>query len=130
MGGNVQIVPISAKTKMGLDNLKEAILVQSEIMELQGNPSGDVEGDVIEAKTSIGFGPLATVLVNKGTLKIGDLLVAGDTWAKVRSMKNELGQVVQMAGLSTPVEISGWKSLPKAGDHVVQVKSEVKYSKF
>lgn len=125
MGGNVQIIPISAKTKMGLETLKEAIQVQSEIMELQGDSKGPVHADVIEAKISVGFGPLATILVKKGSLRRGDILVAGETWGKVRSMKNELGKPLKEAGLSCPVEISGWKDLPKAGDQVIQVDSEV-----
>ena len=110
---------------MGLDTLKEAILVQAEIMELMGDPTGLVEADVIEAKMSNGFGPLATILIKKGSLKRGDILVAGNTWGKVRSIKNEFGKNVKEAGLSFPVEIAGWKGLPKAGDKVVQVESEV-----
>jgi translation initiation factor IF-2 len=125
MGGNVQIIPISAKTKMGLDTLKEAILVQSEIMELEGDSHGPVEADVIEAKKTAGFGPLATILIKKGSLKRGDVLVVGETWGRVRSMKNEFGANLNEAGLSCPVEISGLKGVPKAGDPVVQVDSEV-----
>jgi translation initiation factor IF-2 len=127
MGGNVQIIPISAKNKMGLDTLKEAILVQSEIMELEGDANGPVEADVIEAKKSAGFGPLATILIKKGSLKKGDILVVGDTWGKVRSMKNEFGSNLKEAGLSCPVEISGLKAVPNAGDAVFQVDSEVSW---
>ena len=94
-------------------------------MELKGDPSGRIQGTVIESKISRGQGPLATVIVQRGTLKPGCILVAGNTWCKVKSMVNAQGRSMSLALPSTPVEISGWKDVPEAGTMALQTDSEI-----
>ena len=107
MGGDVQDVEVSALKKTGLDELITKILLQAEVMELTANPDRDAEGNVIEAQLDKGRGAVATVLVRKGTLKIGDTFVIGSESGKVRAMINDKGQQVKTAGPSTPVEVLG-----------------------
>ncbi|XP_046336391.2 translation initiation factor IF-2, mitochondrial-like [Haliotis rufescens] len=121
--GDVQAVPISALKRTNLDLLQEAIVTQAELMELKADPKGLVEGSVIEAMTDPGRGKLATVVIQRGTLKRGDLLLAGTTWAKVRGMFDDQGRPLQEAPPATPVQIIGWKDLPSAGDEVFQVEN-------
>lgn len=123
-GGDVQVVPISALKGTNLDLLQESIITLSEVMELKGDPVGLVEGHIVEAKTDAKRGKIATALIQRGTLKKGDFLVAGTTGAKVRSMFNDLGKPIEEAPPSAPVEIMGWKDVPVAGDEVLQVDSE------
>lgn len=128
-GGDVQAVPVSALKGTNLDQLEECILTLAEFMELKGDPHGLVEGRVIETKTDPGLGKLATVLVQRGTLKKGDFLIAGTSWAKVRQLLDSNRQVMKKALPSTPVQVSGWKDLPVVGDEVLQVESERKLKK-
>lgn len=128
-GGDTQIVPISALKRINLDKLQECITTLAEYLDLKGDPVGMVEGRIIEIRTEIGRGKLATILVQRGTLKKGDLLLSGTTWTKVRQMYDSNGQVVQTATLSMPVVIGGWKELPLVGDEVIQVKTERRLKK-
>src|SRR5690606_17963567 len=98
LGGEVQTVEVSAKTRMGLDRLEEAILLQAEILELKANPDRAAEGTVIEAKLERGRGPVATVLVQRGTLRLGDIFVSGAEWGRVRALVNDLGEQIASAG--------------------------------
>ncbi|MBW3559866.1 MAG: translation initiation factor IF-2, partial [Proteobacteria bacterium] len=126
LGGETQIVEVSATQKLGLDDLIEAILLQAEVLDLRANPDRTAEGTVIEAKLDKGRGPVATVLVNRGTLKRGDIVVAGSTWGRVRAMLDENGQQVQAAGPSEPVEILGLDSTPSPGDALAVVDDEAR----
>ncbi len=126
MGGDVQDVEVSALKKTGLDELIEKILLQAEVMELTANPDRDAEGNVIEAQLDKGRGAVATVLVRKGTLKIGDTFVIGSESGKVRAMINDKGQQVKVAGPSTPVEILGLSGVPMAGDQLTVVENEAR----
>lgn len=123
-GGDVQCIPISALKKINLEQLQEAIITQAEIMEISGDPTGLVEGRVVESKTDKGKGKVATVVIQRGTLKIGDLLIAGSGWAKVRGIFSDNGTSIKTGTLSAPIEITGWKELPSAGDQVLQAKNE------
>nr|CAD7430981.1 unnamed protein product [Timema monikensis] len=125
VGGDVQVVPISALKGINLDLLAEAIVLQAELMELKGDPRGLVEGVVIESRTDPHRGKLSTVIIKRGTLRQGTVLVAGESWAKVRAMFDEQGHNIQEAPPSTPVEIIGWRDLPSAGDELLEVESEV-----
>ncbi|MDV7272325.1 translation initiation factor IF-2 [Thioclava sp. A2] len=116
MGGEVQTVEVSAKTRKGLDNLLEAIALQAEILELKANPNRAAQGAVIEAKLDVGRGPVATVLVQHGTLRKGDIFVVGEQWGKVRALINDKGDRVDEAGPSVPVEVLGLNGTPEAGD--------------
>ena len=116
MSGEVQDVEVSAKTGQGLDNLLEAIALQAEILELKANPDRAAQGAVIEAQLDVGRGPVATVLVQNGTLRQGDIFVVGEQWGKVRAMENDRGERVAEAGPSVPVEVLGLNGTPEAGD--------------
>ncbi|MBZ9647141.1 translation initiation factor IF-2 [Sphingobium sp. 3R8] len=126
MGGDVQDVEVSALKKTGLDELIEKILLQAEVMELSANPDRAAEGNVIEAQLDKGRGAVATVLVRKGTLKVGDTFVIGAESGKVRALVNDKGQQVKSAGPSTPVEVLGLSGVPKAGDQLTVVENEAR----
>jgi translation initiation factor IF-2 len=126
MGGDTIDVEVSAKTGLNLDRLLEMILLQSEVLELRANPDRTAEGLVIEAQLDKGRGPVATVLVQKGTLRVGDIVVAGSDWGKVRAMLDEDGNQVKEAGPSKPVEILGFQGTPDAGDQVAVVENEAR----
>ncbi|MCL4134950.1 UNVERIFIED_CONTAM: hypothetical protein GTU68_038529 [Idotea baltica] len=116
MSGDVQDVEVSAINGTGLDQLLEAIALQAEILELHANPNRAAQGAVIEAKLDVGRGPVATVLVQNGTLRQGDIFVVGEQWGKVRAMENDKGERVNDAGPSVPVEVSGLYAHPEAAD--------------
>jgi translation initiation factor IF-2 len=126
MGGETQVVEVSATKGMNLDKLEEAILLQAEILDLKANPERSAEGAVIEAKLDKGRGPVATVLVQRGTLKVGDIVVAGSEWGRVRLLQNDRGETVKFAGPSAPVEVLGLSAAPEAGDEMVVVESEAR----
>lgn len=126
MGGDVIDVEVSAKAGTNLDKLLEMILLQSEVLELQANPDRTAEGVVVEAQLDRGRGPVATVLVQKGTLKPGDIIVAGSAWGRVRAMLDENGKQVKEADPSKPVEVLGFQSTPEAGDLVAVVENEAR----
>jgi len=115
-GGQTIIVPVSAKKQQGLDTLLEMILLQADVLELKANPNRLAKGTIIEAKLDKGRGPLATVLVQNGTLRRGDTIVAGTAYGKVRAMTDDKGNTVNEAGPSTPVEVLGFSEVPDAGD--------------
>ncbi len=124
MGGETQDVEVSALTKTGLDKLEEAILLQAEILDLRANPDRIAEGSVIESRLDRGRGPVGTVLVQRGTLKQGDIVVAGSEWGRVRAMLDDKGRPIQVAGPSSPVEILGLSGAPTAGEPFVVVENE------
>jgi translation initiation factor IF-2 len=126
MGGDVQDVEVSATKKTNLDKLLEAIELQSEILELKANPDRRAEGTVVEAKLDKGRGPLATVLVQRGTLRVGDVFVAGASSGKVRAMIDDKGRQVKEAGPSVPVEVLGLSAVPSAGDAFTVVENEAR----
>ncbi len=126
MSGEVQDVEISAITGMGLDKLLEAIALQSELLELKANPDRPAQGAVIEAKLDTGRGPVATVLIETGTLRHKDIFVVGEQWGKVRALINDKGEHVKEAGPSVPVEVLGLNGTPEAGDVLNVVASEAK----
>jgi len=126
MGGDTLSVEISAKTRMGLDKLLDTILLQAEILELKSNPDRAAVGVVIEAKLERGRGSVATVLVQKGTLKVGDIFVAGSEWGRVRALIDDRGNTITTAAPSRPVEVLGLTAAPHAGDDFVVVESEAK----
>ncbi len=123
-GGDTIICPISAKTGMGIDNLLENLVILAEVQELKANPKRAARGAVIEARLDKGRGPIMTVLVQNGTLHLGDIIIAGSSVGRVRTMINDKGQRVTEAGPSTPVEISGMDSVPSAGDTFNAVSDE------
>ena len=124
MSGDVQDVEVSALAKTGLDQLLEAISLQAEILELKANPKRAAQGAVIEAQLDVGRGPVATVLVQKGTLKQGDIFVVGEQWGKVRALINDKSERVKEAGPSVPVEVLGLNGTPEAGDVLNVVDTE------
>jgi translation initiation factor IF-2 len=124
LGGDVLDVEVSATKKINLDRLLETIGLQSEILDLKANPDRPAEGTVIEAKLDRGRGPVATVLVQRGTLRSGDIVVAGAEWGRVRALLSDTGALVSEAGPSTPVEILGFNGTPEAGDRLAVVDSE------
>jgi translation initiation factor IF-2 len=124
MGGDVLAVDVSAKTKQGLDKLEEAILLQAELLEVKANPDRRAEGAVVEAKMEKGRGSVATVLITKGTLNVGDIFVAGAEWGRVRALLDDHGQRIQSAGPSMPVEVLGLQGTPVAGDEFGVVETE------
>lgn len=123
-GGDVICVPVSAKTRMGIDSLLESVLLVAEMQELKANPDRAAKGIVIEARLDKGRGPIATLLVQKGTLRSGDIIVAGSSVGRVRVMKNDKGESVREAGPSVPVEIMGLAEVPQAGDGFDAVSDE------
>jgi len=126
MGGEVQDVEVSATKKTNLNKLLEAIQLQAEILELKANPDRAAEGTVIEAKLDKGRGPLATVLVQRGTLRVGDVFVAGASSGKVRALVDDHGRQVKEAGPSSPVEVLGLSAVPSAGDPFTVVENEAR----
>jgi translation initiation factor IF-2 len=126
LGGDVQDVEVSALKKTNLDKLLEAISLQAELLELKANPNRAAEGAVVEAKLDKGRGPLATVLVQRGTLKVGDIFVVGAVPGKVRAMIDDKGKQVKEAGPSVPVEVLGLSGVPSAGDTLTVVENEAR----
>ena len=123
-GGDIIAVPVSAKEKKGISDLLENILLVAEIEELKANPAKPAAGTVIEAEMDKNRGPLATVLVQNGTLRTGDILVAGNTWGRVKAMFNDKGKQVRKAEPATPVEILGLSEVPQVGDAIAAVENE------
>ncbi len=123
-GGETPCVPVSAHTKQGIDDLLEMIILTADMMELKANPDRAAKGTVVEARLDKGMGPIATVLVQNGTLRTGDILVAGTTVGRVRSMMDDKGRKVQEAGPSVPVEITGLNDVPVGGDTFNAVSDE------
>ena len=126
MGGDTLEVEVSALKHTNLDKLLEAILLQAEILDLQANPDRPAEGIVVEAKLDRGRGPVATVLVQRGTLSVGDIVVAGAEWGRVRALIDDHGEQVSEAGPSTPVEVLGFQATPEAGDRLGVVENEAR----
>ncbi len=126
MGGETLEVPVSALKRTNLDKLLEAIHLQAEILDLKANPNRPAEGIVIEAKLERGRGPVGTVLVQRGTLKVGDIVVAGMAWGRVRALLDDHSQNIATAGPSVPVEILGFDSAPEAGDQFAVVENEAR----
>jgi len=124
LGGDVQDIEVSALKKTNLDGLQEAILLQAELLELKANPNRPAEGSVVEARLDKGRGAVTTILVQRGTLKRGDIVVAGAQWGKVRAMSDDKGVIIKEAGPAVPVEILGLNGVPDPGDQVVVVDSE------
>ena len=124
MGGDTQAIEVSAKTGQGLDKLLESVLLQAEISDLKSNPDRQAEGAIIEAKVERGRGSVATVLIQRGTLRVGDLFVAGSEWGRVRALVDDKGQQIESAGPSAPVEVLGFNGTPQAGDDFSVVDSE------
>ena len=124
-GGETQLVEVSGKTGLNMDKLEEAIVTLSELSEFKAEPKGvPAEGWIIESQVLKGLGDAATVLVTRGSLKPGDVIVAGKTFCKIRGMKDEFGKQIKLAGPSTPVQIWGWKDLPDSGDQILQASTE------
>jgi translation initiation factor IF-2 len=126
LGGETQEIEVSATKKLNLDRLLEAIALQAEILDLRANPDRAAEGTVIESRLDRGRGPVATVLVQKGTLKTGDIVVAGAEWGKVRAMLDDKGRQLKTAPPSLPVEILGLSGVPTAGENFIAVEDETK----
>lgn len=126
LGGDVLDVEVSATKKLNLDKLLETIGLQAELLDLKANATRPAEGTVIEAKLDRGRGPVATVLIQRGTLKIGDIIVAGKEWGRVRALVSDVGQTVQTAGPSVPVEVLGFNGTPDAGDRLAVVENEAR----
>jgi translation initiation factor IF-2 len=126
LGGDVLEIELSAKTRLNLDKLLEAIALQAELLSLTANPDRPAEGTVIEAKLDRGRGPVATVLVQRGTLRTGDIIVAGSEWGRVRALIGDTGATMKEAPPSMPVEVLGFNGTPEAGDRVAVVESEAR----
>ena len=126
VGGDVLSVEVSAKERTNLDKLEEAILLQAEVLELKANPERVASGVVVEAKIDRGRGPVATVLVQRGTLSVGDIFVAGNEFGRVRALIDDHGHKIKKAGPSVPVEVLGLNGAPEAGDKFTVVESEAK----
>ncbi|HYJ59593.1 MAG TPA: translation initiation factor IF-2 [Methyloceanibacter sp.] len=126
LGGDTLEIEVSALKKTGLDRLLEAIALQAEVLELTANPDRPAEGVIVEAKLERGRGPVGTALIQRGTLHIGDLVVAGSAYGRVRALINELGEQVTSAGPSVPVEVLGFDSAPEAGDQFAVVENEAR----
>ncbi len=123
-GGDTEFVNVSARTKQGLDDLLETIIVMAEVEELKANPDAAASGSVIESKLDPGRGPVVTILVNRGTLEVGDALVAGAQWGRVRAMHDFLGNRIGQALPGEPVEVLGFDGVPEAGEHVRAVEHD------
>ena len=123
-GGDTVMCKISAKKNIGLDDLLEMVILQAETMELKANPNTKAQGTIIEGSIDKGKGPVATVLVQNGTLKVGDTVVVGKTWGRLRALLNEKGKNIKSAGPSIPVEVVGLEAVPDAGDHLQVVEDE------
>ncbi len=126
MGGDVLSVEVSAKTKLNLDKLEETLLLQAEVLDLKANPDRPAQGAVIEAKLERGRGAVATLLVQKGTLRVGDIFVAGTEWGRVRALLDDKGNTIESAGPAMPVEVLGLQGTPQAGDVFSVVESEAR----
>ena len=126
MGGETLEIEVSAKQRTNLDKLLEAIALQAEVLDLKANPDRAAEGSVIEARLDKGRGPVATILVQRGTLRVGDIVVAGAQWGRVRALLDDKGETRETAGPSFPVEILGFGGTPEAGDRVAVVESEAR----
>jgi translation initiation factor IF-2 len=126
LGGDTLEIEVSALKKIGLDKLLEAIALQAEVLELKANPNRPAEGVIVEAKLERGRGPVGTALVQRGTLHLGDLVVAGSAYGRVRALINDLGEQVKEAGPSVPVEVLGFDSAPEAGDQFAVVENEAR----
>ena len=124
MGGDVLSIEVSALKKTNLDKLEEAIVLQAELLDLKANPNHAAEGVIVEARMEQGKGSVATVLIQRGTLKVGEIFIAGSEWGRVRAMSNAHGEQLDEAGPSVPVEILGLNGTPQAGDDFVVVDSE------
>src|SRR5688572_5346112 len=118
------MVPVSARKGTGIDKLLESILLQAEVAELRADPEKRAEGTIIEAELDKGRGPVATILVQTGTLKVGDYIVAGEHSGKVRAMSDSRGEAVKEAGPSMPVQVLGLAGVPNAGDRINAVQDE------
>jgi translation initiation factor IF-2 len=125
-GGDTLAVPVSATKRLNLDKLLEAIALQAELLDLAADPDRNAEGTVIEARLDRGRGPVATVLVQRGTLKVGTIVVAGSQWGRVRALLDDKGENVSEATPSTPVEVLGFQGAPEAGDRVAAVENEAR----
>jgi len=123
-GGDYEFVDVSAKSNLNLDALLDTILVVADLEELKGDPTGRARGTVLEAHLDKGRGPVATVLVQKGTIEVGDALIAGTAYCRIRAMQDENGREVEVAGPSKPVQILGWSHVPSAGDDFREVDDE------
>jgi len=126
LGGEVLEVEVSATKKINLDKLLEGVSLQSEVLDLKANPNRSGEGAVIEARLDRGRGPVATVLVQRGSLKAGDIIVAGSEWGRIRTLLDDKGETLVSAGPSTPVEVLGFNGTPDAGDRVAVVENEAR----
>ncbi|MDP2411255.1 MAG: translation initiation factor IF-2 [Pseudolabrys sp.] len=126
LGGDVVDVEVSALKKTNIDKLLEMLGLQAELLDLKANPVRPAEGTVIEAKLDRGRGPVATVLVQRGTLRVGDLVVAGAEWGRVRALVSDTGETIATAGPSTPVEVLGFSGTPDAGDRLAVVENEAR----
>ena len=126
LGGDTLEIEVSALKKTGLDRLLEAIALQAEVLELKANPNRPAEGVIVEAKLERGRGPVGTALVQRGTLHLGDLVVAGSAYGRVRALINDVGEQVKDAGPSVPVEVLGFDSAPEAGDQFAVVENEAR----
>jgi len=126
LGGDVVDVEVSATKKINIDKLLEMLGLQAELLDLKANPNRPAEGTVIEAKLDRGRGPVATVLVQRGTLRVGDLVVAGAEWGRVRALVSDTGETIDSAGPSTPVEVLGFSGTPDAGDRLAVVENEAR----
>jgi translation initiation factor IF-2 len=126
LGGDTLEVEVSALKRTGLDKLLEAIVLQAEVLELRANPNRPAEGVIVEAKLERGRGPVGTALVQRGTLHLGDIVVAGSAWGRVRALINDMGEQVEEAGPSIPVEVLGFDSAPEAGDQFAVVENEAR----
>jgi translation initiation factor IF-2 len=123
-GGDFEFVDVSAKANLNLETLLDTLLVVADLADLKGDPSGLARGTVLEAHLDRGRGPVATVLVQKGSLEVGDALIAGTAYCRIRAMQDENGQAVDAAGPSKPVQILGWSHVPSAGDDFREVEDE------